>query len=221
MSSEKAVMANGEQLHEGDLVHSLIKQIKDGASRETVLLDVPPELRKKIEDELDREEAAKKDQTPSTELIPAEYQGLTSRMLADTWTMDEKTVEGELEHNRKIAALDALRREEAELIKDQTKEIERAAQRQSDMKRMGQLKSELREEPHSSTLDPVHISSGEIESMLSESNDRHSFHTRLKAAYQNKLDALNTSVGDMVREDISSVPDFMKESMREKYGRKE
>ncbi len=203
---------------QAELVHELLKKIKAGEPRDTVLQGIPQELKKQIEEELDREETAKTEKTPSAALIPVEFKGLTSRALQEQWIVEVTSPETELEKNRKIAALEALKREEAELIQDRAKEIERAAKVQSNTVRIGQLRREMGREDGTPTMQAVSFSQDEIASLLSESNDRDSFRTHLKHRYIDKLGSQDITIGELTRYNPQAVPDFMREEMIEKHG---
>ncbi len=220
MSKEaQAILPDNKEL-QAQLVHDLVKKIKDGESREAALQGVPEELKKKIEEELDREKAVKEDKRPSNELIPTEFHGLTSRALNEQWIVEVNTPEGELEKNRKIAALEALKREEVELINERTKEIERAARVQSDAARIDQIRSEIKEEPVPH-FEPIRISNEEITQLLSESTSRDSFREHLKHRYTEAMNRQQIDAAFLTRHHPNAVPDFMRQEMVEKYGRHE
>jgi hypothetical protein len=201
-----------------ELVHALLKKIKAGESRDTVLQGIPEELKKQIEEELDREESAKTEKTPSSALIPAEYRGLTSTALQEQWIVEVNSPEAELEKNRKISALEALKREEAELVAERTKEIERAARVQRETIRIGELRREMEREDGTPTMEPVTFSEEEIASLLSESTNRDSFRTHLKHRYIDKLASQDVAIGELTRYNSKAVPDFMREEMTIRHG---
>jgi hypothetical protein len=219
MSRETLQNEDGKEVTEAELVRSLMKQIKEGASPEVVLMGVPEELRVKIQEELDREKSAKLDHQSSSELIPTDYQGLTSNALDDAWIVEGQTVESEFERNKKILALERLRREESLYIQSQLKEIERAARRQLDVTRMGALRVEL-DVPgavHKHFM-PIVISEGELAELLSESTSRSSFTEHLKNKYQRRLEIQGGDLDNFVRQNPDAIPEFLRGELVEKYG---
>ena len=216
--SEKIAQSSAEGIQKSELVKEAIHKIHTGENRETVLMGMPEELKKQIEEELDREKTFKRDEEPSSELIPTQFKGMTSWMLDSVWSIEAGTVEGELEKNKKILALERLRQEEVLFIQAQLKEIESAGRKQHEAMRMGELRTELKEGVPGPAYTPVHFSEAELTSILNESSDRDSFRTRLKHRYAERLEKSDLDVPVMFRHDPKSVPEFLYETIREKYG---
>lgn len=211
----EAIQTEGVKKSENELIRDALKKLKAGETREVVFQGLPEDLKLRIEEELNRIETQKTDNKPADELIPIHLRGLTSRALDEQWIVNS---EDELEKNRKIAALEALKKEEVEFLNGQKKEIERATREQITAARIQQIYLEL-DMPHEISGSPLTLSEGEIQDIFDHSTDRTSFQEHLKTAYLQKVEHSGMSLQQLTLHAPKAIPKFLKDSVQEKYGK--